>query len=471
MMVALGSLALVHRAVALDSCANHLPKTGPWTGITLTPYSPQNLNQYICLGSSITFTVTPNDVDAYGEPIPCQDSTPNCKWYVDNVEKGSGPSYEFTPTAAGTYTVKCEATDGGDTWQPPPNTPKGYDAPQSVTWTLYAVGAEVKAVIFTSDHGVMTDWDSDYAGSGGTVYNPRGWRKTPPANNPISHTKGLNISANVVICVQPAGVSFTLDGDGPVTALDFSAGGQTSTGSDQTISVTSTGPLEAKVYTTGGSIVWTIKDVGGTGGPTVGAGTSGPHTVYVTWDTPADGTATVHRIKWVCNKADGQTTKEACVDAIWHGVAGGTTFGLGPPQTDGWALLDGGRGDCDNQARCMSYAVLVLGAGPAEVDYVRASTDEDVSDLETRYCSEDGEEWLYLDFDPGPGMNRNNYEGCCRTSDPVHWYAITPEIKADSGFLILCALANEHGVTQWWFWDAYELCTQDGDEPVNGCPP
>ncbi|MFA5344586.1 MAG: hypothetical protein WC381_11585, partial [Kiritimatiellia bacterium] len=315
----------------------------------------------------------------------------------------------------------------------------------SNVFTVVGPGVEMKKVEFTSDHGVLTDYNTDYSGSGGTVYNPRGWIKGG-ANNPITHAKDSKITANVTLCVQPSGISFNLTGDGPIGALDFHKTNLTSTASDQVISVTSDEKLPIGVDVLSNSINWSIN----VGGQTYGNESSGPHKIYVTWGSPGSG-PTLKRVNKVCNTASGQNTSESIADSLQSMVASNTTFGSG--DVDGWALLDGGSGDCDNQARCMKYTFEMPGAGSANVQFVRASSNAgqgNCLNLESRSVSNQTQ-YLVMDFDTGGGNNWNAFEGCCEAAS--HYYAITPKKKASNDYGMLQAL----GCQQFWVRTLYDI--------------
>lgn len=329
---------------------------------------------------------------------------------------------------------------------------------------LTVVQAEIKKVEFTSDHGVLTDYNTDYAGSGGTVYNPRGWIKDGD-NNPITHVKDNNITVNVTVCVQPSGINFNLTGDGPISALDFHKTGLTSSGSDQPVSIASDEKLPLNVDVLSNSISWTFSFAGLTNGNK----SSGPHKIYITWGSPGSG-PTLKRIDKVCNTADDQDNPESIADSLQDMVASETDFGT--DDVDGWALLDrGGSGDCDNQARCMKYTFEMLGAGNANVQFVRASTNAGTGnclDYQSRTCSVHGLEYLLLDFyGGGQPDNMNQYEGCCEAAGL--YYAITPNEKADDDYDMLTKL-GDLGATQRWCWfdntiGWFRGCDQSGSSP------
>ena len=306
-----------------------------------------------------------------------------------------------------------------------------------------AVKVEVKKVVFSSDHGVLTDYNATYAGSGGSVYTPRGWVKNGE-NNPITHRQGQKITANVTVCVQPSGLKFNINGSSDVGALIFSKPGLISNGGDQTISIESAFPLSSSVDVLNGRVGWSFVVDHQDEVYTINGGVSGSHKIYVTRGTPGSG-PTLKRISLVCDTCQFLNSPENIADCLHDYVSANTVFS-GSGNERGWALLDGGSGDCDNQASCMKAAVEMLGAGPATVSYVRASTNAGAGnclDLKTRIVN-NKKQYLLLDFDAGVGHNWNAYEGCCKVGS--NYYAITPKIKAGNDYEMLKAL----GCQQYW---------------------
>lgn len=164
----------------------------------------------------------------------------------------------------------------------------------------------------------------------------------------------------------------------------------------------------------------------------------------ITYGTPGGTSVTAKRLNWSTLKASEKGTLETCADAIWDGVADGTTFGTG--NTDNWALLDGGSGDCDNLARCMKHALGMLGIS-GEVELVRASTNAGAGnclDFETR--SYGGvTQYLIMDFATSGDVHRwNQCEGCCNTASK--YYAIEPKLKASDDYAMLQAISCR----QYW---------------------
>jgi hypothetical protein len=170
---------------------------------------------------------------------------------------------------------------------------------------------------------------------------------------------------------------------------------------------------------------------------------SSSNKLYVTYGSPV-GALTQKRIEWCTTKANNLSTPGGIADAIWGAVATGTTFGN--QNTDGWALLDGGSGDCDNQARLMSYVVKLLGISPANVRLVYASTNAGAGNclsLESRVVGSQTH-YLIMDFDTGSGYGWNAYEGSCETAGA--YYAITPKKKADNDYEMLKSINCQ----QYW---------------------
>ena len=311
----------------------------------------------------------------------------------------------------------------------------------SVEKKVTIVKAEIKAVTFTSDHGLLTDYNSDFAGAGGAPFNPRGWQSGSffglfAKNNPVSHTKGLQVSANVVAKVEPSGVTFDLEGTSAALYFRFVNTGVVSTGEDQTISVTSQGQLPNAIGIHDNSIDWKIK-VGSS--DYCDDGSSGPHKIYVTWGNPGPG-PTLRRIDWVCSSARDASSPYDIADMLQDAVHDGTTFGN--TTAEGWALLDGGSGLCDYLAGCMELAYEMSGAGNADVVRVHASTDPAPGNCLGPRPEEIRDEWTwYLDlyfYNASPEYKWNKFEGCCVAAN--HYWAIEPEIDASNDHEMLCAI-------------------------------
>ena len=231
----------------------------------------------------------------------------------------------------------------------------------NLTYGETVVKVELKSVIFTSDHGLLTDYNSNYTGSGGTVYNPRGWTETG-TNNPISHTKGTNISANVKLCIQPTGLGYNLTGDGFVQYLSFHTNGVTSSGSDQALALVADTNLPVKVDVINHSINWSV-NFGGTMCVTT---SSGPHKVYVTWGNPGTG-PTLKRMDWACGNAQGATSITTAAEDFKDIISVNPGYdrdnlGNNTWNTNSWQFLDSNqRGDCITLAALACTGLRMIG--------------------------------------------------------------------------------------------------------------
>ena len=240
---------------------------GTWTDITAGTLA-------VAQSSTVSFKALPNPSGASwpsGQPV----------WGGTSGASASGTdttSVTFSTASSSTTDFKTVTATCGNT----------------VTVNVLVVYAVINEVDFTSDPGVLTDYNTDYSGSGGTVYSPRGW-VNGGANNPITHTQGQSVSINATVCVQPSGVAFNLTGTGPIGALSFQQTGLTSTGTNQSVAMTSNGTLAAQIDILNDSISWSVV----VNGLSFNAGSSGPHKIYVTWGAPGSG-PTLKRVSWAC---------------------------------------------------------------------------------------------------------------------------------------------------------------------------
>ena len=298
-------------------------------------------------------------------------------------------------------------------------------------WALYAcffrrvyeitvLRVEVKSVIFTSDHGVLADYTNDFSGEGGTVFNPRGWTVSG-TNNPISQTKDTKLTANVTLCIQPSGIAYDLIGDGSIGYFTFHTNGLTSSGSDQTFLLTADTKIPAQIDVLNQSVNWSIN----AGGVSCVATSSGPHKVYVTWDTPTGTATTLKRMDWAVNLAKSSTSLEQIADAIGPDAVGGSRFGANsifdtpPSMSNAWAVMDGYLSDCGTLSTLMKYELDLLGATGSEVRFVYARHESwtGLSQPSPPYASykeyDESGNWLGMWFSSGSGQGLNKYEGCC----------------------------------------------------------
>ena len=122
---------------------------------------------------------------------------------------------------------------------------------------------------------MLKDNNSGWSDSG-TAYSEPEWVKDTSTNNPITHTKNTKITANVVVKVSPSGLNFDLTGSGS-NYVTFENIGNTSSGSDQAISITANGNLPDNIAVLSESITWKIKITGVSPVFEQDIGSSGPH--------------------------------------------------------------------------------------------------------------------------------------------------------------------------------------------------
>ena len=295
---------------------------------------------------------------------------------------------------------------------------------------------DLQEIDFTSDHNVMTDYDTDFTGTGGNLYNPRGWKEVQdgqPISNPITHSQGETIHANLIVVATPAGVSFDINGAcSDYDAFSFQAKGNTSTGSAQTISVTGSDNLAPKIDDVDETISWTAKAYSGSENVTKDVQDT-EHEVYVLWDTPViDDEPTRHRVDQLTTWASQQADVSSISNGIGTNTAGASSvnglhfngslsaFGNPPYYKNVWAPLDGTNGaDCITLCTLMKSAMDMIGVTGSEVWFVfprHASWTGLAS--QNSFASE------YRDSNNSNTVllygAQNNFEACCKFQG-VYW--------------------------------------------------
>jgi hypothetical protein len=279
---------------------------------------------------------------------------------------------------------------------------------------------ELKSVEFISDHGLLTDNNSDWTDNGTTYASPE-WVRSPARNNPISQTKNTTVTVVVTVAVTPAGVTFDLVGDGGVNYLNFSRTGITSTGGDQQITNTASAALPHYVTNISKGITWTIT----TSGTACQTNTwnSGPHTIYVTYGTPAGSVVTEKRVSFVCNAATGKSGLEECADAVFGSLSGSYNLGAsmwGPDPV--WLLHDSGQSSqCPGLAKYVNVHFQMLGLGAGAIKFCHANADGTYS------ASDDPDGGVSRSCTSGNNGHTNNTHAVYNTAESlVHWDGSTP---------------------------------------------
>lgn len=327
------------------------------------------------------------------------------------------------------------------------------------TLTLAIAKAEIKEVLFESDHKLLMDYDADFKGESNNPYDPRGWVKDSEKNNPVSLTQGTNVVLKVKVKVKPEGINCVLKSNSPIAGLDFESAPFVSQGDFEiALTLTSKTKLESKVqYIQAQEIQWTVEARLGRGA-SLNAGISGPHEMFITWATPIvempipdsvnptggpretrPNKLTYKRLKWACDAASGSDTERKVVDAIWNKVP--ANFQV-PTENDptlgshsGWQLMDEPNkgGDCDNHAITMAMACRVLGSA-ATLKFIFASSNANCLEFESIPGPTASTAEVLMMFFNGVA---NWYEGVCFAAG--RYYAVTPHLDADTD----CKMLNK----------------------------
>ena len=327
-----------------------------------------------------------------------------------------------------------------DAQSPTPNLTKTAD--------VAVLKPEIESITFKSDHHVLVKNNSDWSDSGVPYAEPEcrinGQTTQAVTCDPISQTKSSMLSVEVKLKGLVKDLKVDLAGNGPRNSLRFEVADYALKQRDDTIVMTAKGALPDNISEEVGVVGWSIRLLDPKS-PIGKSLASTEHKVYVTYGDPTGSSvSTEKRMGWCTLNAVGAKTSEDISDAIHNAVAKQTTFG--GAGTEGWALLGGGSGDCDNQARLMCWGVELLGIAPASVHYVTASTNDGncVDDLETRKVDGKTHYLLLYFFDAAPDYRWNAYEGVCVTAGS--YYAVTPKRKESHDCDMLKAIKCQ----QYW---------------------
>ncbi|MFH1740713.1 MAG: hypothetical protein ABIH23_17025, partial [bacterium] len=336
----------------------------------------------------------------------CADKSPAASWSAQHNDNSGNTStlasYTF-PAGPGHYTMN--ATHNGKTCTGGTCGPCTL-AGASFGMDVYVCRAELKSIKFTSDHGMLTDNNSDWTDDDDEYEEPE-WVRSSGRNNPISHNRNQTLAIQITAKVEPSGLSYYVFGNGLNNYVDFTSGGRTSTGSDETISISASGGLPGIITILSEAIWWdailTVPNLALDMLP--GQASSGPHKIYLTAATPSGSDCTEKRLNWACTKASTKVSPEQIADAIYNAIGDPVDPPYDPVEKgslgSGWPLLAGDTyGECDDQAELMMLALKILGIS-AQLKLVRASTNSGAGnclDYQYRYCPVHGDEWLMLDF-------------------------------------------------------------------------
>ena len=385
----------------------------------------------ICVGGTVTAPhLTTNVVFAPVQTCTLwQDSCNNTNWEtLGTCSYSTGPLYWDPPIPTNFPTCGFyyfyPKVDGHPSWSGCPTTttnvgPNGQVDPFQVT----VVQAQVDAVDYGSDYTAFYDYNLDFAGDGTTTFSRPVWQCSPSVNNPVIQPQGQQVGLYVYINVCPAGLGYSLIGTSSEAGLCFTNASVWASGGEDHVSVQAGVALRTNmVDMVSATIDWFVLPTGASNW--CSAGTSGPHTNYVTWGWPSTypkNTATLIRIDKVCNVAKGASSEAAIGDKIGPQATSRDLFytnSIFSNLTNAWQVLDGQHGDCGTLSTLMKQELDLLGATDSAVKYVYAcSTNSGWSPLVGDQPSFD----LMVHRVPGDDNTRlgfisggwNNYEGCC----------------------------------------------------------
>lgn len=306
-------------------------------------------------------------------------------------------------TSPGKIEIKCEC---GDSYK---------------NLTLYFVKFEVKSVHFTSDYesggnnifkNNITDWTDN-----GSAYTEPEWVKSSSTNNPILHKRNQKLHLDVVLKVEPSGISFDIVGDGTYSYLDFNLTGIGSTGSDQIVAIEADVALPNIICVINENISWKIRIQSAE----FNGGNTGVHKIFVTYDSPIGSVPTEKRLVWACNRANSQSSINGIVQSL-HAYINTNT----PPKfnvaTDEWPsgtppiwmMLDPTHsgGSCIAHSNLLKHSVNILGVAGGVLDKVWSSTNTNFDSQETHLISGRVCVPVVVVDRGGGGYEWNYYEAC-----------------------------------------------------------
>ncbi len=377
----------------------YTPACGVQTRVDTNNCTSQVQSQQWCFGSFNVWR-TATDID---------DNT---------VAEGTGSTASFVAPGPGEYIVYF--TVHGAASNP---TYHGFRS-ASTTVEVVVPSANIKEISFIGDHPMYQN-SPDHDGWGvGPAINDPVWTNTG-TNWPVCYTKGSAISMTVKLDVNghlPPGqtktVTLLADGAGNLDATTtFDVTGSNTVG--VTIpNLTTTGTLSNMVYNATPTFNWYLICGNGTNS----AGSTGPHTIYVTYGTPdqsdktIDGQAgenklTVKRIDSLTTAASAKSNLDDVALAVYQWAEGmgnnGNTAAWPSGTPPIWYVWTGISGSCIAHAS-MTWHALALQGISAETIRVWASSDLDFDSPEYYLNNPD----LPLNYDAaGDGSNPNNFEG------------------------------------------------------------
>jgi len=394
---------------------------------------------------------------------------------------GTGSSVNVTALVAGTYTVSFSA-QAIRTSCPPPDFNLGSASAStcipgaSVASQGQTCGLEVtlKEITFGDDYTMYEEAppcdpsDPTKCWGDGPALTGPDWVSDNNPDHAVCYTRATAMRLTVKIEVMGSGGgSATLRVVGP----DGVTGEGTFSvpcGTDERWVTITTGALPnvVKAYTPAG-LAWSVKEPGGT---TFYPIETTQHRIYVTLAAPTGSNPTNRRMNFVCYAAAQAADDGAATDGI-HGALSGNPPMDGhnePHLVDDWRLMAGFpyKGECDEQARFMILALRILGVliGSDYLTYPSPAGDCDPSTPVEKTAANAGVTWdldgdgtigeeiliLRFDFDGGTGSDINAFEGSVQFPTLGKYYAVWPNLSANSKCALLLKIRDEVGAVQCW---------------------
>lgn len=177
--------------------------------------------------------------------------------------------------------------DGGEAPGAAPGTGAQPATPPATPPATGGVSPKItlKSLDFTSDHGLLQDYDQDW-GLGGTVPSPV-WKADNPGGRaaPVSQTKGTPLTATAIIDIEPVSAAplvVSLAGVATDSTLDMRGSAMLGGGLGQKLSLQGA-PLSDEIWHYSGIDIQWISEAGGVRGA---AGWSLDHELFATYATP-----------------------------------------------------------------------------------------------------------------------------------------------------------------------------------------
>lgn len=479
-------LAILLLGTTIESWAQNNPPPGCVTSVTNCYYWVGATNcgavsydyTNICAGGSV---VPPTLVTNLGFPpgsfalISYTNSCTGTNWVTSMpVTYTPGPLYWNPPIPAsfptcGIYNF-TPMVNGNPSWPGCPIQTNfvgngGYgDQLYVVVWQ-----AEVDAVDWTSDYTPFYNYNADFAGNGTTRFSRPVWYRSPATNNPVVQPANKAAGLDVTIKISPAWGTCTLIGISSEPGLCFTNTNVVAYGYDTNVPVQASVWLRTnKVDIVSASINWFVVPPGTTN--LCSAGTTGPHTSYVTWTNPSGSTATFKRINWACGIGQGATSITAAAQRFQSAIASNPGWNTNDPQlnvwdpTNSWQFLDmHANGDCITLAAlaCTGLGMVGISGTPCWSFPTADGSGPPWPAVSSNSCRSDATNSFQYGgelFNAKLVYPGNNFEGFFTVSDPyIKAYTIyTPTGPwANQTYYYLQVLQAVDGVggPQFWVWN------------------